>query len=126
MVFDLCSRGHVAASLRGVFAIIDVDGVGFGHALQMRPHVVKNLVHSWQGCCPIRIQSINFVNVPVYIDVVLSIFKQFMNAKLKQRLSVYRRGVTNNCYKKLPAEILPAEYGGTDGSLQALKGTSRR
>lgn len=123
MVFDLSSRDHVAGSLRGVFAIIDMNGVGLGHALQMRPNIIKNLVHSWQGCCPIRIQSINFVNIPVYIDVVLSIFKQFMNAKLKQRLSVYRRDVTNNCYKQLPVEILPAEYGGTDGSLWELKGT---
>ncbi|XP_032675367.1 retinol-binding protein pinta-like [Odontomachus brunneus] len=121
MVFDLSSRDHVSGSLRGVFAIIDLDGVGLGHALQMRPNIIKNLVHSWQGCCPIRIQSINFVNTPAYVDVVLSIFKQFMNVKLKQRLSVYRRGVKNNCCKELPPEILPVEYGGTDGSLQELK-----
>lgn len=123
MIFDLCSRNNVAGSLRGVFAIIDINGVSFGHALQMRPNLIKNLVHSWQGCIPIKIQLINFVNVPIYVDTVLSIFKQFMNEKLKQKLNVYRRSVTSDCYKKLPAEILPTEYEGIDGSLQALKGT---
>ncbi|XP_014469668.1 PREDICTED: alpha-tocopherol transfer protein [Dinoponera quadriceps] len=120
IVFDLSSRSHVSGSLRGVFAIIDMQGVRFGHALQLRPNVIKSLVHSWQGCCPIRIQSINFINVPIYVDVVLSIFKQFMNAKLKQRLYISRQGVRNSC-RELPTEILPTEYGGTDCSLQELK-----
>lgn len=121
MIFDLSSRDHVPGSLRGVFAIIDITGARLGHVLQLRPNVIKNLVHSWQGCCPIRIQSINFVNVPVYIDVVLSIFKQFLNTKLKQRLRIYRRAMQNWC-EELPAEILPVEYGGTDVSVEELKG----
>ncbi|EFN78195.1 Alpha-tocopherol transfer protein [Harpegnathos saltator] len=120
MIMDLHSRDHMPGSLRGVFAIIDMNDVTFGHALQMRPNVIRHLVHSWQGCYPIRIQSINFINMPVYTDIIIMIFKQFMNAKLKQRFRVYRRGVTN-CCKELPAEILPAEYGGTGCSLQELK-----
>ncbi|XP_025154346.1 retinol-binding protein pinta isoform X2 [Harpegnathos saltator] len=55
-----------------------------------------------------------------YKQQLSDLLKQFMNAKLKQRFRVYRRGVTN-CCKELPAEILPAEYGGTGCSLQELK-----
>lgn len=124
MILDIATRDHVSGSVHGIVAIIDMTGVTLGHAIQLRPNFIRNLVHTWQGCYPIRIQSLTFINVPAYMDVILRIFKQFMNAKLKQRLFVYRNISEKNDWRAgLPDNILPIEYSGTDGTRQELKGT---
>lgn len=122
MILDLMTKDHVLGSLYGVVAIIDLENVSFGHGLQMRPRVIKNLVHCWQGCYPLRIKSINFINVPIYVNAILAVFKQFMNTKLKQRLHIYTCSMKDNCCRELPANILPIDYGGTDGTIKELKG----
>ncbi|KAG7190144.1 hypothetical protein KM043_006274 [Ampulex compressa] len=119
MALDLAIRDNELVTLHGIVAIIDLQGVTLGHALQLTPGVIKNLVHSWQGCYPLRIQSIDFVNAPSYVNVVLKIFKGFMNNKLKRRLHVHTRGMQAFC-QKLPKDILPLDYGGVDGTLDDL------
>lgn len=119
MVLDLATRAHVPASLHGVIAILDLEGVSAAHALHLPPHVIRSLVHAWQGCYPLRIHSLNFVNAPTYVNVILKIFKSFMREKLKRRIRVHMRGLRVFC-QNFPPEILPREYGGTDGTLREL------
>lgn len=119
MILDLAMRDSESVSIHGIIAILDLDGVTAGHALQLQPSLIKNLVHAWQGCYPLRIQSLDFVNAPVYVNVVLKIFRSFMTAKLKSRVHVHMRGMKAFC-SKLPPSILPVEYGGTDGTLMDL------
>ena len=40
-----------------------------------------------QDCYPVRTKSLDFVNAPPHVNVVLSIFRQFMTEKLRQRVS---------------------------------------
>lgn len=48
MIIELmCSEDEVT-SVTGVVAIVDLKGVGFGHAMQMTPSSIKKLVNSWQ------------------------------------------------------------------------------
>lgn len=119
MVLDLAMRDCESVSVHGIVAILDLDGMSAGHVLQLPPSLVKNLVHAWQGCYPLRIQSLNFVNAPVYVNVVLKIFKSFMTQKLRNRVHVHTQGVKAFC-KSFSASILPVEYGGCDGTLQEL------
>ncbi|XP_011646580.1 retinol-binding protein pinta-like isoform X2 [Pogonomyrmex barbatus] len=48
------------------------------------------------------------------------IFRSFMNEKMKSRLNVYTQKTMQDCFKDIPVNILPVEYGGTDGTLQEL------
>lgn len=120
MILDVVTRENESVSLHGVIAIFDLKGVTLGHALQLPPKVIKRMVHSWQSCYPLRIQSLNFVNAPAYVNVVLNIFRRFMNQKLKNRIHVHNQGV-GALHKNVPPNMLPLEYGGTDGTLQDLK-----
>lgn len=118
MILDIATADNVSVSLHGLIAILDLESVTLGHALQLTPNVVKQLVHSWQECYPFRIGSMNFINSPMYVNVVLNVFKSFMSVKLRNRVVILRRGIAG----KVSPGILPIEYGGTDGSIQNLKG----
>ncbi|XP_072759669.1 retinol-binding protein pinta-like [Anoplolepis gracilipes] len=122
MAMDVIIKDYVPPSLYGYSVFIDLDGVTVRHLAQLHPRIVMNIVHAWQGCYPMRLRSINFINAPKYIHIGLAIFKSFMNEKLKRRLNIYKRDETmiHKCFKDIPVNIRPFEYGGTDGTIQEI------
>ncbi|KAI4500330.1 hypothetical protein M0802_004747 [Mischocyttarus mexicanus] len=120
MILDLAIREDESISLHGIIALLDLANISLGHALQLTPNVIKKLVHAWQGCYPLRIQALEFINSPTYINVVLNVFKSFMTTKLKQRIHVHTRG-KKTFLDTVQHDVLPIEYGGTDGSINDLK-----
>lgn len=121
MILDLALRDHESVTIYGITAILDIGGVSYEHVLQLPPHVIKSLVHAWQGCYPVRIHSLDFINVPKLINLVLNVFRSFMTAKLKRKVHVYARDKLK-LYETLPISILPEEYGGTGGTVKELSG----
>lgn len=122
MILDLALRDHEPVTIHGITAILDISGITYEHVLQLPPNVIKNLVHAWQGCYPVRIYSLDFINAHKFLNVVLNIFRSFMVAKLKQRIHIHTNGKLK-LYETLPINILPKEYGGTDGTVKELSGT---
>lgn len=118
-------RNYSAASVYGCSVLINVSNPTLRHAVQMRPQLIMNLVHLWQSCYPIRIQSIVMINAPEYVDVVAKIFRSFMTEKIKNRFHIYTQRTMPNYFEANPSNILPVEYGGTDGTLQELIGNYR-
>ncbi|KZC06013.1 Alpha-tocopherol transfer protein [Dufourea novaeangliae] len=119
MVLDLALRDHESMTIHGVTAILDIGGMTYEHVFQLSLNVIKNLVHAWQDCYPVRIHALNFINSPRFVNVVLNIFRGFMKGKLKQRVHVYARGKLK-LYETLPNYILPEEYDGTNGTINEL------
>lgn len=121
MAIDLALRDSVESSLYGVAFILDFAGATFRHITQVTPSILINMVHGWQGCYPIRIQSLNYINIPEYAKFIIECVRYFLNKKLRERLHVYSQKTTHDCFKDIPADILPVEYGGTDGTIEELK-----
>ncbi|XP_076164305.1 retinol-binding protein pinta isoform X2 [Ptiloglossa arizonensis] len=119
MTLDLALKEHEMVTVHGITAILDIGGMTYEHVIQLSPSVIKSLVHAWQGCYPVRIHSLNFINAQRFVNVVLNIFRSFMNSKLKNRVHVYARGKLK-LEETLPIDILPEEYGGTDGTVKEL------
>ncbi|KAL6445676.1 hypothetical protein ACFW04_000878 [Cataglyphis niger] len=124
MIMDVIMKNYVSPSLYGLMLFIDLDSVTVHHLRQLQPRIVMNIVHAVQDCYPIRLQSINFINAPIYVDIGVAIFKRFMKEKLKRRLHVYTRNDTKmfKCFEDIPADIRPLEYGGIDGTAQEIAG----
>ncbi|XP_025268976.1 retinol-binding protein pinta isoform X1 [Camponotus floridanus] len=120
MSIDLALRDSVEASLYGLVIIIDSQYATLRHIAQVRPGFLMNIVHMWQGCYPIRIQLLNYVNTPEFTKFIMMLTRYFLSDKLKQRLHVYTHKTTHECFTNIPANILPVEYGGTDGTIQEL------
>ncbi|XP_011703022.1 PREDICTED: alpha-tocopherol transfer protein-like [Wasmannia auropunctata] len=106
-------------SVYGFVAFFDLINVTLRHIAQCPPHVLINIVHAWQSCYPVRMQSINFINAPTIVDGIVRIMKSFMTEKIKNRFHVYSH-MSLSCFKDVPADILPIEYGGTDDTIQEL------
>lgn len=121
MILDIATRNNETVSIHGVITVFDMTGVTLGHGIQMTPSIIQRLVHSWQACYPLRILTMNFVNAPIYVNVVLNVFRYFMTRKMRARLRVHTRG-TEDFFKTIPSRILPTEYGGTAGTLKNLIG----
>ncbi|XP_011871613.1 PREDICTED: alpha-tocopherol transfer protein-like [Vollenhovia emeryi] len=120
MAVELAMRYYPAASLYGCSVFINMADLTMGHILQLRPQLIMNLVHTWQSCYPIRMQSITMFNVAEYINAIVRIFRSFMTEKMKNRFHIYSHSTTQNFFEDIPANILPVEYGGTDGTVQEL------
>lgn len=118
MLLDLAAREHVHSSLFGIVAIHDMTGVQFAHALQITPSIIKRLVSTWQAY-PNRIRSLDYVNAPTHVNLVLNIFRRFMSKKLRQRMHVHR-GDGRAIVKKVSPSVLPSELGGTEGDYESL------
>lgn len=84
-----------------------------------------NIANAWQNY-PMRFQSITMFNAPTFFDVTVRILKSFMTEKMKNRIHVYSHRTMENCFKDIPTNILPIEYGGTDGTIQELTGNCRK
>lgn len=121
MILDVALRDHESVTIYGVTSILDLDNITYEHVLQLPPNVIRNLVHAWQGCYPVRIYSLDFINAHRFVNTVLNIFRSFMNTKLKQRVHVHSRDKLK-LNETLPKNILPKEYGGTNGTVKELSG----
>lgn len=108
MLLDLVLAEDESVSIYGVSAIFDMDKVQLGHALQLNPPLIKRSVQSWENysCRPKRLE---FVNSPIHVNVVLNLFRSFMNSKMKQRLSINKGAPVNH---SIPMSVLPKDLGG--------------
>ncbi|XP_029680215.1 retinol-binding protein pinta-like isoform X2 [Formica exsecta] len=120
MVLDVAIRDSVEASLYGFVIIIDLGQATLHHFVQAQPRILMNMIHAWQGCYPLRIKLLNYINVSVIAKTVMMFTRYFLSDKLNQRLHIYARKTTHDCFLNMPANILPVEYGGTDGTTQEL------
>lgn len=66
----------------------------------------------------------HFLNMPSLMEGIFAMMRNFAKEKMRKRLQVHEK---KDNYKKLQAEVgkdvLPAEYGGTNGTLQDHIGT---
>ncbi|XP_029680216.1 retinol-binding protein pinta-like [Formica exsecta] len=112
MVLDVAIRDSVEASLYGFVIIIELGHATLHYIAQVTPRIIINLIHAWQGCYPVRIQLLNYINTPEFTKQIIAITERyFLSKKLKQRLRIYTYSTTRNCFINMPANILPVEYG---------------
>lgn len=118
MLLDVAALEEEKAQIYGIVAIFDMAGVGFWHAKQLTPSMIKHAVFAWQNyhCRP---KQLEFVNAPLYINVVLNVFKSFLSPKLRERVRVHF-GSVESLHRVVDQKILPPEYGGQGESMESL------
>lgn len=116
MVLDLALLEE-DTSVYGVAAIFDMDGFSLRHARELTLRMITRTVSSWK-IYPVRMRTLDCVNPPCYMNVVINIFRSLMTQKLKDRIHVHKD--KDALHSVIPKEILPEEYGGSGGKLQDL------
>lgn len=116
---DVLFEENEEMSICGVVQILDMAGVTAAHGFQMTPAVVKKAMTVWQDGYPMRPKAMHYINTPQGFDTVFNIFKSFMKEKMKERVHVHGANLSS-LHAQVPKSVLPAEYGGENGSVAEL------
>ena len=120
MVMENAMDGDVQANICGIVLIQDMAGMTAAHALSMNPVVAKKAMTVWQDAYPARPKALHFINMPPVIESVFKMMEGFQKEKMRKRNHVHPKGDMSKMQEDLGLDILPKEYGGTNGTLEEL------
>lgn len=120
MVTDILINEDDQNIVAGMVTIQDLKGVTLAQMAQMTPSVAKKGTMIFQEAIPIRPKLMHYLNMPSFFDSLFQLFKSFLKEKLQKRIMFHTSDDMESIYQYVPREILPKEYGGTDGTLQEL------
>ncbi|XP_042874965.1 alpha-tocopherol transfer protein-like isoform X2 [Penaeus japonicus] len=120
IIFDVMLQEDEQASVTGVVLAGDCTGLTLTHAVAYTPAMAKKSMVLWQDGYPMRPKGLNYIHTPAAFDTVFSIFKSFMKEKMKKRIHIHGSDL-ESLHKEVPKEILPVEYGGTNGTIEEIK-----
>ncbi|XP_075992120.1 alpha-tocopherol transfer protein-like [Anticarsia gemmatalis] len=106
-------------TVAGEEVVVDLKDVGITVLSQWTPALAKKIISCFEKALPVRMKINHILNTPVGFETAYTIFKSFLGEKLKKRIKVHNKNYSD-MYKTIPKNILPVEYGGTDGGLQEL------
>ena len=120
MIMEQAFDGDAQASICGIVLIQDMAGMTASHALKMNPVVAKKAMTVWQDAYPARPKALHFINMPPVIESVYKMFEGFQKEKMKARNHVHPKGDLSKMQEDVGLDILPKEYGGTNGTIAEL------
>eukprot|EP00092_Neocalanus_flemingeri_P023117 GFUD01025065.1.p1 GENE.GFUD01025065.1~~GFUD01025065.1.p1 ORF type:complete len:185 (-),score=61.12 GFUD01025065.1:187-702(-) len=120
MVMEFAMDGDIQADICGIVLIQDMAGMTASHALSLNPAVAKKAMTVWQDAYPARPKALHFINMPPVIESVFKMVEGFQKEKMKKRNHVHPKGDMSKMQEDLGLDILPKEYGGTNGTVEEL------
>jgi len=107
------------AQVCGVVIIQDAHGVTLNHMRSFSPAIGKKATTVFQEAYPSNPKAMYFLGMPSFVETAFNMMKGFMKKdKLKNRIQVCPAGDFSKIQEELGKEVLPEEYGGTNGKLQ--------
>ncbi|XP_042230140.1 alpha-tocopherol transfer protein-like isoform X2 [Homarus americanus] len=120
LTLDLLLEEDETIGVTGMLVVMDTGEITFQHAAQMTPTIMKKMATLIQEGYPLRPKGVNYINTPAAFDTVFNIMKSFMNEKIKRRTHIHGSDL-DSLHKEVPKEVLPVEYGGTNGTIEDIK-----
>ena len=127
MVFTLIMEANSQAYLRGYVIISDQADVSLRHGMMMTPGLIKKHMVVFQDSYPmdnqILINSSNLfiVNMPSLLQKFLNMFTAALDEKYRNILRPLSFSeAEKTLLEEVGEEILPKEYGGTNGTVEDL------
>jgi len=115
--FELVSENNAQAQVKGIVVINDVGEATAGHARLMNPVIAKKGITIWQEAYPARPKAMHFLNLPPVMQGVFTMMQGFLTEKMRKRNQVHQKGDYLKLYDEVGKEVLPEEYGGSNGSI---------
>ncbi|XP_052872688.1 alpha-tocopherol transfer protein-like [Anopheles cruzii] len=120
MLNDILMRDDDQMVVCGVAIIIDMKGVTGSHLLQFEIELLKKIATLNQDASPLRMQGFHILNPPPGLQTALSIFNGLLSEKNQQKRIFTHGSDLESLHKHFPATLLPAEYGGSLGSIDSI------
>ncbi|KAK5642842.1 hypothetical protein RI129_009009 [Pyrocoelia pectoralis] len=119
MTIDILLREDDDFVVSGLSVLADHHQCPTSYYLQFTPTLIKNYLKCFQSAYPIRIKHFFMLNTLSAFEMVYNtVIKKFLNAKLGERIQVLNVSNSKKFFSEFPKNLLPEEYGGTNGTLQ--------
>lgn len=96
MIAVLCKSNLIILIIYS--AIVDVEGLSIGQIMHFTPSYAAAVLEWTQECIPIRLKEIYIVNNSYLFNMLFAIFKPFISAKLRKRVSILKKTTIVNYF----------------------------
>jgi len=120
MVMTVARKNDEQAVIRGFVTIQDMKGIGAEHLTLFNLAVIKKLITMGKSSWPVRTKGSHILNRPNILESISNIVHNLQEEKIRKRNSVHQPGDLSKLQDELGKEILPEEYGGSNGSVDEL------
>jgi len=110
MCLELMAKEH-KTQISGIVALIDMDGFGWDHIMQLTVDYIRNVVSLVQNSFPIRFREIHIFNESYLFDVTYALVKPFLSEKIRNRIRFHGSDL-ESLHRAISPKILPRDYGG--------------
>ncbi|KZC10617.1 Alpha-tocopherol transfer protein-like [Dufourea novaeangliae] len=107
-----------AVGVAGDVYILDASVATPSHFAKFTPAIVKKFLVCVQEAYPVKLKEVHVVNVSPLVDTIVNFVKPFLKEKIRNR--IFMHSDMKTLYEYIPKEILPSEYGGDAGPIQAI------
>lgn len=101
----------------GLCTIMDMTNMCLSHLWRFPVPLVRRFIGMIQEGMPVRLKEIHIINCSYFLPTLMSFLKPFMKKELADLIQCHS-GAMESFRHQFPAEYLPAELGGTAGTLQ--------
>lgn len=102
----------------GVVIIQDVSETHIGHMKMFSPSVGKKAMTIFQEAYPDNPKAMFFLGLPGFMESVFNVMMSFTKDKFRQRIQLVGKGDFARLHQELGTDVLPKEYGGSNGTVQ--------
>jgi len=120
MVTELAMVNNPQAIIKGFVIIQDMEGMGAAHAMQINPTIAKKAMTVWQDSQPIRPKAMHFLGMPTVMVSIFNMMQALQKEKMRERNHVHPKNSYEKLHEDVGTEVLPKEYGGTNGTVAEL------
>lgn len=106
------------AEISGDVFVFDVAHVSLSVLLKHAGSLLKKALSLAQGAYPQRLKEIHIINAHPFVNKSINLFRSFMKEKMRNRFIVHSS--LESLHQYVPADLLPAEYGGGPRTVENL------
>lgn len=107
------------AEISGDVFVFDAAHVGLSILLKHAGGLLKKALNLAQTAYPQRLKEIHIINAHPIVNRGINLFRSFMKEKMRNRFVVHSS--LESLHQYVPADVLPAEYGGSHRTVPALR-----
>lgn len=110
---------HTKTQTNGIIGLVDMNGIQARTIACCTIPVIKKYIEIMFRSYPARVHELHLIRAPKIFDALLNIAMWFLPTKIKNAIHKHGSDISS-LHQYIPIEDLPAEYGGTNGTLKEL------
>ena len=120
MVVTTAIDGDEQTVIQGFVTIQDMAGVGLQHVSLFDFSTMKKLITMVEKAWPLKPKAEHILNMPGLMENVHNMIQGMQKQKMRERTHVHKAGDLSKLHEDVGLDILPVEYGGTNGTIEEL------